>query len=84
MTLDYSRPEHHGVTPYSIVGIRIEGVLAEAPKPEKYDVGIYHRDCADKARELFLEINEEDPAVMAFELDWSQPAHCDVCETSIT
>lgn len=84
MTIHESKPEAHGVNPYSPVAVRIEGHLKEDGNPNFYDVGLYHRDCADKARELFTEINEEDAAVMAFELDWSQPAHCTVCETSIT
>lgn len=74
------------IDPYSIVAIRIEGVFKEDPNTEMYDVGIYHRDCADKARELFLEIREEDDRVMAFEFDlrhWREPARCDLCGTNI-
>lgn len=74
----------YGIARDSIVGIRIEGHLIENPSSEMYDVGLYHHDCTRKAFALFREVNEEDLAVMAFELDWSQPNLCGVCKLSIT
>lgn len=79
-----SDPEFHGVDPTDVVGARIEGHLKEGGDPDFYDVELFHRDCADDGRDLFREITEEDSRVMAFELDWNQPAHCDVCDRSLT
>lgn len=79
-----SDPEYHGVDPSDVVGVRIDGHLKEDGDPDFYDARLFHRDCADEGRDLFRQINEEDGRVMAFELDWNQPAHCTVCETSLT
>lgn len=74
----------YGIARDSIVGIRIEGHLIENPSSEMYDVGVYHQTCDREAFRLFREVNEEDLAVMAFELDYSQPNLCSVCGISIT
>lgn len=73
----------YGIPRNRIVAIRIEGHLIENPAPEMYDVGLYHHDCTHQAFALFREVNEEDFAVMAFELDYSQPNLCGVCFLSI-
>lgn len=78
-----SDPEYYGLDPQDVVGVRIEGHLKEDAS-EFYDVELFHRDCADQGRDLFRQINEEDGWIRAFELDWNQPAHCPVCETSLT
>ena len=78
-----SDPEFHGVDPDAVIGVRIEGHLYENPS-EFYDVMVVHHDCMDQAYTRFKAVIEEDLRVRAFELDWDQPAHCDVCETSLT
>ena len=86
-----SDPEYYGRVSDEVVGVRIEGKPIPGGDADQgayaelgYDVVTVHRDCAEEARGLFESITQEDPRVMAFELDWNSPVHCVICETSIT
>lgn len=80
-----SAPQTYGVHPESVVAVRLQGTLRQPWVDKVYPYGYYHHEkCAEVARTWFESITEEDPHVLALELDWNQPYHCEVCEESIT
>lgn len=84
-----SQPEYYGVGARDVVAVRVEGRLKEDSDEDAleelgYEVELFHPRCATEGMTLFEHISEVDMHVLAFELDWNSPAHCTVCETSIT
>jgi len=84
-----SDPQWYGVDPSDQVAARIEGIRAEhsdADAIEKlgYEVELVHKACLNGGLALFSEVHEVDSRVLAAELDWASPHHCEVCEESIT
>lgn len=84
-----SDPQFYGVASDAVIGHRIEGVLrrgsdADAIENLGYEAETFHTGCADEGREMFASVSEEDPRVLAGELDWADPHECPVCETSLT
>ena len=67
------------------VAHRIEGELKVHDSFEEmgYDVELFHPDCAEEGRKLFVAINEEDDEVRAFELDVTNLPECPVCKKTI-
>lgn len=83
-----SMPDYYGVGANEVVAVRVEGRLKESnidPEDDlQYEIELFHKACATEGLALFERIDEVDMNVLAFELDWTSPAHCTVCETSIT
>ena len=84
-----SDPEWYGVASTDVVAARIEGELAEHSDRDAienlgYEAELVHKGCLTQGLALFREVTDVDSRVQAFELDWSQPHHCTVCEESIT
>lgn len=75
-------PEYYGRDRYEIVATLVKGHLLKRPNPD-HDEAMFHLGCAEEGHGLFLEVCKQ-WQVQAHELDWNQPAHCKVCETSIT
>lgn len=84
-----SDPEWYGVASTDVVAARIEGELLEHSDKDAienlgYEAEIVHKACLDGGLALFRKVTEVDSKVLAGELDWAQPYHCQVCEESIT
>lgn len=84
-----SDPQFHGREEREVVAVRVEGILkensdADAVRELGSAVETFHPQCATEGIALFKEIHDVDMEVLAFELDWSQPYHCEVCQESIT
>jgi hypothetical protein len=84
-----SDPRFYGVDENAVVAVRVEGVLKEGSDKDAvealgYEAEHFHPGCAEAGQALFATISEVDTAVRAFELDWSSPYHCEVCQESIT
>lgn len=84
-----SEPEMYGVPSQATVACRIEGILkhggdADAIEKLGYEVEYVHPGCFEAGSMMFASISEVDRNVMAYELDWSVPYECPVCEVSIT
>lgn len=84
-----SQPQLYGVAEGDMVAWRIEGILKEDSNTDSvvelgYEAETFHTDCGDRGRALFAKISEEDPRVMAWELDWSNEYECKLCGRRIT
>lgn len=82
-----SDPEYYGVDGTDVVAVRVEGELkGDYPNPEANDVELFHPACveAEDPEEMFLAVFNRDDHVLAYELDWANPAECPICNTSIT
>ena len=78
-----SSPMLYGVGENTTVACRIEGTSKTDPG-EDPDVGLVHRTCLERGKDLFEMVFDVDTNVQAFELDWAVPNECPVCHTSIT
>lgn len=79
-----SDPEFYGHDGKELIGARIAGHLLVDPSPEMYDVEYTHLGCYAEGVQLFGAIRDTDRAVMAFEMDWSNPWRCAACHRSLT
>jgi hypothetical protein len=68
-----------------VVGVRFTGELKVHDSFEDlgYDLELFHTECADQGRSLFVTIDEEDHELMQFELDPDALPECPVCKKEI-
>lgn len=76
-------PRYHGVMAATQVAHRIEGIFKDNPGTDP-DAVYVHPECAEDGAALFARIDEVDPDVQAFELDWAVPYECPICKASLT
>lgn len=83
-------PEYYGTESSQRVCARIEGILAEGSDTDAvealgYEAEFVHHRCFPEGVALFKSVSEVDYAVMAGELDWTNPSQyvCPVCEEAI-
>lgn len=86
-----SSPEYYGHDSDEVVGVRVEGRFASAEDEDPdaignlgYEVVYMHHVCFMAGIQIFGKVTELDWKVLAWELDWSTPYECPVCEESIT
>lgn len=83
-----SHPEYHGTEYTEHIGVRIQGRLREdsiieGPDDPSLDVEYFHPRCAEEGGDLFIEVDDRDDQVLAFEMDWANRWTCAVCKEEL-